>query len=600
MLRNIRLKLSKIKYGGNSVGRDVRVEIKVLDKFLQVDKRIKAGTTVEVNREIGEFRTEDGLFRAEVFITVIEKDLLFNDIGTLKSRIEIDTVLTKPQTYVFQVEVQENRSLLRKLFWGSRKAVFEIAVEAEAVESTSAKIALHADIDSKINSANLRKEANDKSNIVKEIPNHASVVIIKEAVMGSRPRGYLSDLWHEVLYQGDKGFIHSALVEISGQERNKIVEAIKTKAREFEIDEKLALNLGHCESKWLPFAHSETDNKGIYQLGADAIQDINKKYGGRILDAHDPYQNIDGGLRYLRFLLKRYAGLTDYLTRVIVAWSVGYPNVPTDGSFSLKNYTDSQTHQLIGCTLKEKRGEKILLYLKFLIVFIFIGWASSFLTFPADNISFCSLVDAAEGEIVIYDRNCKKIYSLTADSFLAGQSEFWLSDSEKANLNLYLGDSILRDKKDSLYFLVTASGFCGSGGCSYTLYEYDVNAKLITLASNIRGATDMLLSPDEKALAVTSIFYGGACHPGSTARIINLLTGDNKVIKFNDPELVSDYIEKMEWLSAEEVKFTTVHTGGCDPSVSIFREKEFIYNIEDGIIKSRLIKEENILRDGAG
>jgi len=53
MLNSIQLKLSKIKYGGDSIGRDIRVEIEVLGKFLRVDKRIKAGTTAKINREIG-------------------------------------------------------------------------------------------------------------------------------------------------------------------------------------------------------------------------------------------------------------------------------------------------------------------------------------------------------------------------------------------------------------------------------------------------------------------------------------------------------------------------------------------------------------------
>lgn len=66
MLKSIQLKLSKIKYSGDSVGDDIRVEIEVLGKFLRLDKRIKAGTTAEVNREVGRFETDRGLFQAEI------------------------------------------------------------------------------------------------------------------------------------------------------------------------------------------------------------------------------------------------------------------------------------------------------------------------------------------------------------------------------------------------------------------------------------------------------------------------------------------------------------------------------------------------------
>ena len=53
MVKSIQLKLLKIKYGGDSVGRDVRIEIEILGKFLRVDNRIKAGTTEKINREVG-------------------------------------------------------------------------------------------------------------------------------------------------------------------------------------------------------------------------------------------------------------------------------------------------------------------------------------------------------------------------------------------------------------------------------------------------------------------------------------------------------------------------------------------------------------------
>lgn len=41
MLKSIRLKLSKIKYGGDSIGRDIRIEIEILGKFLHMDGNIQ-------------------------------------------------------------------------------------------------------------------------------------------------------------------------------------------------------------------------------------------------------------------------------------------------------------------------------------------------------------------------------------------------------------------------------------------------------------------------------------------------------------------------------------------------------------------------------
>ena len=134
MLKSVRLKLLKIKYNGDSVGRDIRVEIEILGKFLRVDKRIKAGTTEEINREVGRFETDQGLFQTEVFITVIEKDFLFNDVSNAKGSIKINTTLSKPQQFIFEAQVRESRSIFGK-FWGTKTAVFEITLEAEASDA---------------------------------------------------------------------------------------------------------------------------------------------------------------------------------------------------------------------------------------------------------------------------------------------------------------------------------------------------------------------------------------------------------------------------------------------------------------------------------
>lgn len=134
MLKFIQLKLSKIKYSGNSIGDDIRVEIEVLGKFLRVDKRIKAGATAVINQEVGRFETDRGIFYADALIAVIEKDLLFNDVGNTKGTIKINTDAGKPQQFIFEIQVRETRSILGK-FWGKATAVFEITLEAEASDA---------------------------------------------------------------------------------------------------------------------------------------------------------------------------------------------------------------------------------------------------------------------------------------------------------------------------------------------------------------------------------------------------------------------------------------------------------------------------------
>ncbi|MBI2446239.1 MAG: hypothetical protein HYV51_00225 [Parcubacteria group bacterium] len=134
MIKIVQLKLSKIKYGGDSIGCNIRLELEVLGKFLRIDKRIRAGTIAEINREVGRFETDRGLFQADVLIAIIEKDLLFNDVGSAKGSVKINITIAKTQQFVFEVQVRETRSIFGKL-WGTKTAVFEIILEAKVSDA---------------------------------------------------------------------------------------------------------------------------------------------------------------------------------------------------------------------------------------------------------------------------------------------------------------------------------------------------------------------------------------------------------------------------------------------------------------------------------
>lgn len=134
MLKSIQLNLSKIKYSGGSIGDDIRIEIEVLGKFLRIDKKIKVGVMAEINREVGRFETDRGLFQADVLATVIDKDLLFSDIGNIKGGLKINTAIVKPQEFVFEIQVKETRSKSGKP-WGAKTAIFEITLEASVIDT---------------------------------------------------------------------------------------------------------------------------------------------------------------------------------------------------------------------------------------------------------------------------------------------------------------------------------------------------------------------------------------------------------------------------------------------------------------------------------
>ncbi|MEK7175597.1 MAG: hypothetical protein AAB693_02215 [Patescibacteria group bacterium] len=133
MSKSIQLKFVKVKYKGDSIGDDIRVEIEALGKFLRFDKKIKSGTTIEIDQEICRVETNQKALSAEVFITILEKDLLFNDIGSTKSSIKIDSNSTEPQKFTFEIKMKETRSIIGKV-WGKKIAIFELTLEAVVSE----------------------------------------------------------------------------------------------------------------------------------------------------------------------------------------------------------------------------------------------------------------------------------------------------------------------------------------------------------------------------------------------------------------------------------------------------------------------------------
>ena len=68
MIKIIQLKLSRVKYIGNSIGDDIRLEIEMLNQFLRFDKVIKA-RIYEGGKELKE---------------LIEKPMAKGDIDRLK------------------------------------------------------------------------------------------------------------------------------------------------------------------------------------------------------------------------------------------------------------------------------------------------------------------------------------------------------------------------------------------------------------------------------------------------------------------------------------------------------------------------------------
>ena len=62
MSKNIQLRVATIKYSGDSIGDDIRIEIDCLNASLDLDRSIKRGKEVLLNVFIGNFVTDQPSF----------------------------------------------------------------------------------------------------------------------------------------------------------------------------------------------------------------------------------------------------------------------------------------------------------------------------------------------------------------------------------------------------------------------------------------------------------------------------------------------------------------------------------------------------------
>lgn len=129
MLKQINLKITKIKYDGNSIGDDIHLEVQCLDRFKWLDKKIKNGTGVEVDFELGSFTADHTPYFLPFSIVIVEKDLIFNDVGRTEAKIKVDLKNDSIQISTHNVVVKERRGINI----GQREASYSITVEASVM-----------------------------------------------------------------------------------------------------------------------------------------------------------------------------------------------------------------------------------------------------------------------------------------------------------------------------------------------------------------------------------------------------------------------------------------------------------------------------------
>lgn len=133
MSKTIQLKLLKIKYEGDSIGDDIRIEINCSDQYFGLDKQIKNGSQKEVNVTVAQLsvHSNQSLFTFPIEIKIIEKDAIFNDVGFIESKLEINQNEFLVKKYSFEIKVKESRGTIL----GSRTAIFVLDFETQVSEN---------------------------------------------------------------------------------------------------------------------------------------------------------------------------------------------------------------------------------------------------------------------------------------------------------------------------------------------------------------------------------------------------------------------------------------------------------------------------------
>ena len=102
--------------------------------------------------------------------------------------------------------------------------------------------------------------------------------------------------------------------DVLRQKANAYQPHIRTNSAKYGVDEALIISVITAESCFRQRARSPKHAQGLMQL----IPATAKRFG--VVDAYEPSQNIRGGTRYLRFLVKRFSG---NLEHAVAAYNAG-------------------------------------------------------------------------------------------------------------------------------------------------------------------------------------------------------------------------------------------------------------------------------------
>ncbi len=211
-------------------------------------------------------------------------------------------------------------------------------------------------------SVNLRLLPTDESESLAMLSSGEKVDIINERVVGKYIVNY-SDIWHEIITRGMKGYILSSFVEIGGQEREKIIFKIKEQAKTKKIDPDFAVALAGCESRYKTYALSSTGAKGIFQLTSITRIDLEERFDIKISEdeSFEVDKNITAGLTYLKWLCDVYKGVQDEHQKITAAWNAGQSLIPINGQIIYEHIKNPkkiyEVKSLVNCVEQNRKSK---------------------------------------------------------------------------------------------------------------------------------------------------------------------------------------------------------------------------------------------------
>ncbi|MGR8980984.1 MAG: lytic transglycosylase domain-containing protein [Gammaproteobacteria bacterium] len=129
------------------------------------------------------------------------------------------------------------------------------------------------------------------------------------------------------------GYFSGKKVALSAK-KSKFADLINEKAFRYRVDPKLVHAVIQTESAYNATAVSSAGAVGLMQL----MPDTARRYG--VVDRRDPDQNIEGGTRYLKYLIEMF---TPNLDLAVAAYNAG-ENAVIKHNYSIPPYPETRNY----------------------------------------------------------------------------------------------------------------------------------------------------------------------------------------------------------------------------------------------------------------